>query len=482
MRVSDAVGALPGVNAAIVAMGTPVNLELLADLDGAAAELDAGPNDLVIALDVADGDSLAAALALLESALDGQASAGPGPAPRTGARGMASGGAGMAGVVPRTVGGAVRRSGAGLALVSTPGRYAFVEAMDALDAGAHVMLFSDNMPLEQEVLLKRVAARRGLLVMGPDCGTTVISGVGLGFANVVRPGPVGLVAASGTGAQQIMSLLAWAGVGVSHCLGVGGRDLTDAVGAASTLAALEVLDADTGTDIIVVVGKPPAPRVAAALREHAARLATPVEFALVEPDGPDLTAATERVLARLDRPAPDPWPRWLPEPPTPPAPPTTTPVAGATPAVRGLFCGGTLREESAAIAARGFAAYQVDLIDLGDDAYTQGRAHPMLDPTVRLARVAAAAADPDCRVLLLDLVLGHGAHPDPAAGLAAAVRSALAARPDGDLAVVVSLVATPDDPQGTVDQARAMAGAGAAVFVSNAEATRHALGLAGGGR
>lgn len=98
--------------------------------------------------------------------------------------------------------------------------------MDALDAGSDVMIFSDNVPVEQEVALKQVAAQRSLLVMGPDCGTAVLDGLGLGFANVVEPGPVGLVAASGTGCQQVMALLDHAGVGVRAALGVGGRDLS----------------------------------------------------------------------------------------------------------------------------------------------------------------------------------------------------------------------------------------------------------------
>ena len=176
-----------------------------------------------------------------------------------------------------------------------PGRYAFLEAMDALDAGLSVLVFSDNVPVEQEVRLKEEAGRRGLLVMGPDCGTAVVGGVGLGFANVVRPGPVGLVAASGTGAQQLMCLLDAAGVGVSHCLGVGGRDLSAAVGGRSTLAALDLLAADPATELIVVVSKPPAPEVAEAVRRHAAALGKPVAVRAARPRAtrPDRGRRTE---------------------------------------------------------------------------------------------------------------------------------------------------------------------------------------------
>jgi FdrA protein len=193
----------------------------------------------------------------------------------------------------------VSRSGAAVVLVSVPGRLAFVEAMDALEAGAHVMVFSDNVPVAQEVRLKDEAGRRDLLVMGPDCGTAVIGGVGLGFANVVQPGPVSLVAASGTGAQQLLCLLDAAGVGVRHCLGVGGRDLAADVGGRSTLQALKMLDADPGTELIVLVSKPPADEVAEMVTAAAGGLRTPVVLALLGQGSGDLTAAAAKVCEAL---------------------------------------------------------------------------------------------------------------------------------------------------------------------------------------
>ncbi len=326
--------------------------------------------------------------------------------------------------------------------------------MDALDAGASVLLFSDNVPVEAEIVLKDTAARRGLLVMGPDCGTAVLAGTGLGFANVVRPGPVGLVAASGTGAQQIMCLLDAAGVGISHCLGVGGRDLTGAVAGRSALAALAMLDEDPATELIVLVSKPPDPGVAERVRAYAATLGTPVEYALVGPGRPDLTAATEAVLRRLGRPVP-PWPVWRP----------AAPGAARRGTVRGLFAGGTLRDEAALIAGTGHP-----MVDLGADELTRGRPHPMIDPTVRRQRIAAEAADPECAVILLDVVLGYAADPDPAGGLAAPIAAA-------PVPVVVSLIGTPADPQDRDRQADVLCRAGATVFGSNAEATRYALRL-----
>jgi len=462
MQISQALRGVPGVSDALVAMATPLNLDLAAGMGFTPP--DAAPNDMVVAVAATDDVALAAALARLDAELR-VAPAAPAP--------------GSPDAPPRTVGSAVRRSGANLVLVSTPGRYAFLDAMDALDAGASVLVFSDNVPVDQEVRLKEEAGRRGLLVMGPDCGTAVVAGVGLGFANVVRPGPVGLVAASGTGAQHVMSLLDAAGVGVSHCLGVGGRDLSSAVAGRSTLAALDALDADGDTDLVVLVSKPPAPEVAERVRAHAARLATPVVFALLGLGQPDLTAAVSAVLDRLGRAVPASWPCWLPDSRPAPRP-------GG---LRGLFAGGTLCDEAMVIASATLGPIRSNIplrpewtsnvdsphgmVDLGDDELTQGRPHPMIDGTVRLDRFAAEAADPSCAAILLDVVLGYGADADPAAGLAPAIRDARAR----GVGVVVSLTGTAGDPQGLNRQAEALCAAGAAVFASNADATRYAVGL-----
>jgi FdrA protein len=339
-----------------------------------------------------------------------------------------------------------------------PGQYAFAEAMDALDAGLNVMVFSDNVPVEHELELKETAARRGLLVMGPDCGTAVVGGVGLGFANVVRPGRIGLVAASGTGAQQVMSLLDEAGTGVSHVLGVGGHDLSAEISGRSTLQALRALDSDPATELIVVVSKPPAPEVSDLIRSAARRLATPVRLGLLG-DGGDLTNVVEDALGAVGVPVPA-WPCWLPSQRIHP------PRAGL---LRGLFAGGTLCEEAALIAG----ATPHEMTDLGDDRYTRGRAHPMIDPTLRLERLAAETTGDTAAVVLIDVVLGHGAEPDPAASLVPVIQEA-------KVPVVVSLCGTSGDPQGRDRQGEALAAAGAAVYSSNADATRRAVSLAEG--
>ncbi|MFI6454363.1 FdrA family protein [Streptosporangium amethystogenes] len=440
MRVSRTAAALPGVEVAVVAMATELNLGIAAELGFDLPK--AGPADLLIALRGGGADTLEAALAELDGLLAGLST-------------VPAGGAAVE-HPPHTVRAAARERAATLALVSVPGPYAFAEALDAVEAGLSVMIFSDNVPVEQEVLLKRRAAELGVLVMGPDCGTAVIGGAGLGFANVLRPGPVGLVAASGTGAQQVACLLDHAGVGVSHVLGVGGRDLSADVGGLSTLRALEALDADPATELIVLISKPPAPEVARAVAETVAKLGTPVVTALLGPGQDDLTAAAETALRALGAPVPA-WPSW-------PAPGTAREHPGG---LRGIYSGGTLCVEARLITGSG------EFIDFGDDAYTVGRAHPMIDPTLRLEALAEV---PPGEVVLLDVVLGHGADPDPAATLAPAIAGA-AGR---GVTVVVALVGSEGDPQGLNAQAEALNAAGAAVFTSNAQAAGHAAEVAAG--
>lgn len=442
LQVSRVVQGFDGVLAAQVAMATPLNVDVLTEM-GFDVPAQAGPNDLVVALRLDGPDALAPALAGVDRALLEANRRDESP---------------TAIAPPRTTAAALRRTPDAVAVVSVPGEHAFVEAMDAVDAGGDVMVFSDNVPLEQELALKRAAAERGVLVMGPDCGTAVVGGLGLGFANVVPPGPVGIVAASGTGCQQLLALLAHAGVGVTSALGVGGRDLSADVRGLATREALRRLDEDPSVELIVLVSKPPAPDVTAEVEAYVGGLSTPVELALLGPGRPDLTAAAESVLRRLGRDVPV-WP----------VDGSASPGAGV---IRGLFVGGTLASEARLLAP---ADAGHTFVDFGDDEYTAGRAHPMIDPTVRLEHLARAAADPTTGVLLLDVVLGHGAEPDPAALLGPAI--AAIRQP-----VVVSVVGTEGDPQGRDRQVRALVAAGAEVHLSNAGATRRALELLGGAR
>jgi FdrA protein len=464
MQVSRRVTSTDGVDAAMVAMATALNLDLLATMEFAPPDA-AGPNDLLIAIRARDEGALHDGLAVVEDALTAR------PKPASTSAGEQQ---------PRTVASAVRLTGSGraLALISVPGQHAFTEAMDALDAGCDVMIFSDNVPVEQEITLKDVGAQRGLLVLGPDCGTAVIGGVGLGFSHTVAAGPVGIVAASGTGAQQVLCLLDAAGVGVSAALGVGGRDQSAAVAGRSTRAALSVLDEDPRTELIMVVSKPPDDRIASDLRTYADALRTPVQFAFIGEEQPDLTAATEMALQELGASVPE-WPDWPGR--------VVEPRPGF---LRGLFAGGTLCDEAMVIAVERLGrvrsniplhrADHVDptvrvdehvMIDFGDDELTAGRPHPMIDPSLRLERFAAEANDPNTAVVLLDIVLGHAAQLDPGADFGPVIASAR------DAAVVVSLIGAKADPQDLPRQADVLSRAGAHVFASNAAAARYACSL-----
>jgi FdrA protein len=463
MQISRTVADIPGVTAALVAMATPLNLDLLLRL-GFETVPGARSDDLLVAIRAEDDAALATARAYFDELFTAREVQGE-----------------PADLQALTTRSALAHSGARLVLVSVPGPNAMVEAMDALQAGADVMLFSDNVPLEQEIRLKEEAHSRGLLVMGPDCGTAIVGGVGLGFANVVRPGRVGIVTASGTGAQQLCALLDAAGVGVSTVLGTGGRDLSHGVGARSSLDAMDLLDKHEGTDLIVVLSKPPPPNVAKHVEAAAAELRTRTIVGFLGLGRDDLTTLAAKVLVALGRPPLEP-PEW-------PASRSQLPRGEG---LRGLFSGGSLCDEAMAIASDTLGpiwsnipleptwALGPDLIarghlmiDFGDDQLTRGRPHPMIDWTLRLERFAMEVADPDCGVLLIDVVLGHGAHPAPAAILAPSVRSAT----EHGVAVVVSLVGTSGDPQGLEPTALELQDAGASVYLSNATAARAAVGL-----
>jgi FdrA protein len=457
LQVSRQVQQLPGVVTAQVAMATPLNVEVLERM-GFAVPDEATVNHLVVAIRLeggGDGTNGAAAAKDRIEAVRAEVDRAIADSRR-----QVSGPTELA--PPRTTGAALRREPGAFVLVSVPGVSAAVEAMDALESGSDVMVFSDNVPVEHEVALKRYAATRDLLVMGPDCGTAVVDGLGLGFANVVSPGPVGIVAASGTGCQQVLALLDHAGVGVTTAYGVGGRDLSAEVGGLATRTALARLDQDPRVELIVLISKPPADDVARELTAYTASLGTPVHLALLGSGRPDLTVATEEVLGALGRDVP----AW--------------PVRGETRAatgtrLQGLFVGGTMKQEAELLVAVAGALDRAELVDFGDDAYTTGRAHPMIDPSLRLERLAEIAADQTTGVVLMDVVLGHGAEDDPAASLAPAIERIAPA-------VVVTVVGTAHDPQGLDRQVDALAAAGAEVHLSNAAATRRALEILEAGR
>ncbi|MBO0851950.1 MAG: hypothetical protein J2P20_20990, partial [Pseudonocardia sp.] len=392
---------------------------------------------------------------------------------------------------PRTL--ARAADGANLALISTPGRYAAAEALKALRLGLHVFLFSDNVPVEQEVRLKRYAHRHGLLVMGPDCGTAIVNGVPLGFANEVCRGEVGLIGASGTGLQQVSSLLDTWGVGMSQVIGVGSRDLSQEVGAISMLDALDALAADPATRVIGLVSKPVAAPVAHRVLRRAARAGKPAVVAFLGADVQDLPEAGDGTVAvsTLEA-AAGALLRLATGGPPPPGPVHDTltlasGLGGRRRLLRALYAGGTFAHEAVFLleGSLGTIARSVDryvpgappglpgrhlVLDLGDDQFTVGRPHPMIDPTVRTEFIRAAAADPETAVIVLDVVLGHGAAPDPAGDIAPAI--AEATRVPGGPLVVAFVVGTAADVQALAAQQRRLTDAGAVLALDSTDAAR----------
>ncbi len=493
MRIAETAQAREGVKRATLLMGTAANKDILAEaglLDAAVSG--AGANDVMMFVE-ADDAVMMDALAEIEHLLAG---------------GAAKGGAtDVAAMLPRSLAMAVgANSGgtqSGLAQISVPGPYAAAEALKALRLGMHVFMFSDNVSIEHELAIKQVGVRKGLLVMGPDCGTAIINGVPLGFANVVRSGSIGIVAASGTGLQEVTTQIHRLGGGVSQAIGTGGRDVYAAIGGITMLQALDVLAADAATKVIAIVSKPPAPAVTEKVMARLAAIGKPAVVLFLGSDAKGGAANVRTVATLFDCAA------------------QAVSFAGGKAALaeqaakvptikfsqsqrwlRGLYSGGTFCTEAQLIwkqlGLRTWSNVPVDkadalpnpkqasrehsAIDLGDDEFTVGRPHPMIDQAARIERLLKEAADPEVAVILLDVVLGYGAHADPAGALAPAIREAkaIAAKGGRELAIVAFACGTDEDPQPLTVQDKALVAAGALVAQSSVAAARLAAALLAG--
>ncbi len=493
MQAQQSLRGLPGIVEAGVVMGTAANVELLRqaglDPDGMTATAD----DLVVVVGADTEEHALDALAALDALLARRPSEGDAPA------------AAEAEYRPRSVMAASRLlPDANLALISVPGRFAAGVAWEALEAGLHVMVFSDNVPVEDEVHLKEMGSRRDRLVMGPDCGTSLIGGAALGFANRVRRGSIGLVGAAGTGLQEVITVIHRRGAGVSHALGTGGRDLSPHVGGMTMSRALAALGRDPGTSVVVLVSKPPDPGVADRILGQAAGIGKPVVVAFVGPPRgagnggtlhwagtlEDAGSLAVRLAGGASGGSGEPLDRWR----ITAARHAEEVIGRLAPSqryVRGLFSGGTLCAEcvgllqsqlqpfysnvpvGAALTHQGAGPSRAHtVLDLGADIFTVGRLHPMLDMSLRNLRLDQEAADPEVAVILLDLVLGEGVHPDPAGALAPAIirARAAAAKAGRSLAVVASVCGTDQDPQHRALQVERLEAAGVLVEDTNARA------------
>ncbi len=470
MRAAGSVKKLPGVGEAGFFMGSKANKDILVQSGLGGPELaKADTGDLVLSVAADSPESAEKAFAAGLAFLSEKRAAGAGPRRER----------------PASLAAALAADpGLNLALISVPGEHVRREALRAINRGLHVFIFSDNVPVEVEVELKAAAARRDVLCMGPDCGTGWLSGVGLGFANEVPRGRVGMVSASGTGMQEVATHLAKSGHGLSHGIGVGGRDLGDAVGGSMTFRALEFLDRDPGTDLIILVSKPPSPAVMPKLEAALVKLKKPAVVCLLglpaAPRGgaslvyvPTLVEAARAADAALSGRAREPL--ELDD--------LTLVLANDLKrpgrALLGLYTGGTLAHEAEDIlhARLGGVAYgDLDaaaagrhaLIDLGDDCFTAGRPHPMIAPETRAEWLRKLGGNPKVGVLLFDLVLGRCSHPEPLTEFLAALAETRKTNPD--LAGVATVVGTLGDSQDVMRQTLLLQGAGVVVAHSNAEA------------
>lgn len=491
MNIARDVRALAGVEDAALVMGTDANKSLLQQISDLPPDvIAASPTDLILMVQ-GDAGILDEALALAEKLLTQRPASTDGDTYR-----------------PRTLRSALRSlPDANLAVVSVAGTYATAEAWSALLQGLHVLLFSDNVSIEDEIALKQYAVEHGLLLMGPGAGTAIINGTALGFANVIPPGPVGIISAAGTGLQEVSTLLAKQGVGITQGIGVGGRDLSDAVEGLMMLHAAQALQADPTTEVIVAISKLPSPTISAKVLDQLAQSAKPTVIIFMGADEmPPAPAPTIHLVSTLEEAAltaaalaQNGDPAAIQAQLTAQqdalraqAHELAARLQSSQKYVRGLFSGGTLCEE----AMRIWSARLGDVwsngplkpefrlpdsnqsqfhcaLDLGEEEFTVGRPHPMIDNDLRIRRLLHEAADPEVAVIQLDLVLGYGAHPDPASELAPAIREAraIAARAGRELFIIGALTGTDADPQNLTRQATAFEDAGTLLLPSNAAAS-----------
>ncbi len=488
MQLQRALVALANVEDAGVMMGTDANKDVLAQSNLLTAEAQAAKiDDLIIVIKAADESAAQVALSQVD-ALIARRSAGNSDS----------------GIQyrPKTIESALQMlPDAGWVLVSTPGRFAAGVAREALRLQRNVFLYSDNVSLEDEVSLKREAAAKGLLVMGPDCGTAIVNGIGLGFANRVRRGNIGVIGASGTGLQQITARIHQLGGGITHALGTGGRDLSESVGGITARQALDMLTRDAETEVIVIVSKPPSAAVADHLLRSARATGKPVvvNFIGYQPVDDQLdniyftrtldkTAQLAVEFANFEGSQGGQQQENL-------TSPISAHFAAGQKYLRGVFSGGTLAYEAQLILKdylpttysnapldkqsklpRSVESYQHTIVDLGEDEFTVGRLHPMLDNELRIKRILQEANDPETAVILLDVVLGFGSHPDPAGELAVAIAEAQRIANDAGrhLEVIAVVVGTDEDPQNMAQQMEQLRAVNVRVEVNNEDAVRYA--------
>lgn len=491
MLISKDIKAMDGVEEALVGMGTDLNKELATNLNLSSPEVDAlTPNDFFIVAKVDDEGRMAQIVEKVDDLLN-QKKVAAGSDYR-----------------PATLDSALEHlPEANMVVISVPGKYAAAEVRKALNKDLHVMLFSDNVPVEDERKLKELAIEKGLLMMGPDCGTAIINQVPLAFANVIRKGNIGVVGASGTGTQEVTVLIDKLGGGTSQVIGTGGRDLKSEVGGLMMIQGMEALMNDPATEVIVLISKPPAPEVAAKVLELVKQTSKPVVVDFIGGNPEQIvnagaiacttledTAHKAVALAKGQEPVDFDGFSIGDEVVAKMVAGEKGKMASGQKYLRGLYTGGTLADEAMKMLGTAIGGIYSNIplspefelaspdaykehtcIDLGDDMFTVGRPHPMIDPSTRTERVVDAV-DETVAVMLLDIVLGYGSHMDPAGEMVSAIEAAKQKLVDkgGYLSVVCSICGTEGDPQSLANSKKALEDAGVIVMESNAQAVRFA--------
>jgi FdrA protein len=491
MQFSETLRALPGILQVSAVMATGNNLSLLVDSGLLPGIIPPSPNDLLIVVEGKEKTLLLKALDHAEKNLKQP--------------NLASHAGGLPTMQPASIQmGLESMPAANLVLISTPGEYAAAEAFKALHLGLHVMLFSDNVRLEDEISLKQYSFEHNLLVMGPDCGTAIICGIPLGFANLVRRGDIGIVAASGTGLQQVASLIDRWGCGISQAIGTGSRDLKTEIGGITMLQGISLLAADPATKIILLVSKPPSPSVAQQVLDMAAKSNKPVIVDFIGAKDEKIGKPGIHVAHTLEEAASmavslskgmqaNPLPETLSSDQLIKARQAAAQLKPEQKYLRGLFSGGTFCYETLLLLNQRIGAVYSNtalkedkkladvwlsqkhtVIDLGDDLFTQGRPHPMIDFRLRNERIIQEAQDPEVAVILLDVVLGYGSNGDPAGELLPAIAEAnrVAAKTGRKVIFVASVCGTDSDPQNLTRQEQSLLQVGVLLTDSNAQAAR----------
>lgn len=475
MVVTSEITKIPGVGGASVCMGTELNKEMLvaSGLSNPDTE-NATTNDLIIAFKTTDSSVKDDVLKAVDELLKKK--------PHS----SGSGGATVATPISLKTG-LSEIPDANIAIISVPGRYAFIEAQKALLAGLNVMLFSDNVSLEEEKILKTHAIKKGLLIMGPDCGTSIINNKGLCFANEIRKGNIGIAGATGTGMQEVTALIDQFGGGITHAIGVGGRDLSSEIGGIMMLDVLESLENDEETEIILLLSKQPSQSVASKIITAAENCSKPVVICFMGYNEgltnsksiffvPTLEEAAMKALEltgiKSDMELEDlSFSEGL-----------AKKLSPEQRYAKGLFCGGTLCSEAEYV----FNNYLVDssngkaldetltkghtFLDLGDDKYTMGKPHPMIDPTIRNEKIVEKAKNKETAAIILDFVIGYGAHKDPANVALKSIQEAKAISPN--MVIIAYVCGTEKDFQGLQKQKDILTSAGVIIADSNAQAAR----------